>query len=84
MVEFARSALVAQGFACLDPGRGHGTAGQAMLRAASHMPQLEGPTTRIYNCVLGSFGEKKKKKKKKKRLATVASPGANLKEKSFL
>ena len=28
------------------------------------MPQLEGPTTRIYNYVLGAFGEKKKKKKK--------------------
>ena len=26
------------------------------------MPQLEGPTTRIYNYVLGGFGEKKKKK----------------------
>ena len=30
---------------------------------ASHMPQLEGPTTKIYNCVLGEFGEKKQKKK---------------------
>ena len=28
------------------------------------MPQLEGPTTRIYNCVLGGSGEKKQKKKK--------------------
>ena len=26
------------------------------------MPQLEGPTTRIYNCVLGAFGKKKKKR----------------------
>ena len=26
------------------------------------MPQLEGPTTKIYNYVLGGFGEKKKKK----------------------
>ena len=31
--------------------------------AASHMPQLEGPTTKIYNYVLGGFGEKKQKKK---------------------
>ena len=29
------------------------------------MPQLEGPTTKIYNYVLGGFGEKKQKKKKK-------------------
>ena len=29
------------------------------------MPQPQGPTTRIYNYVLGGFGEKKKKKKKK-------------------
>ena len=30
--------------------------------AASHIAQPEGPTTRMYNCVLGVFGEKKKKK----------------------
>ena len=40
--------------------------------AASHMPQPEALTTRIYNCVLGGFGEKKKKKKK---IAKVASSG---------
>ena len=28
------------------------------------MPQLEGPTTKIYNYLLGEFGEKKKKKPK--------------------
>ena len=28
------------------------------------MPQLEGPTTKIYNYILGGFGEKKKTKKK--------------------
>ena len=44
--------------------------------AASHVPQLEGPATKIYNYVLGGFGEDKQKKKK--RLATVASSGANL------
>ena len=27
------------------------------------MPQLEGPTTKIYNYVLGGFGERKQKKK---------------------
>ena len=30
------------------------------------MPQLEGPTTKIYNYILGGFGEKKAGKKKKK------------------
>src|SRR3712207_7195740 len=34
---------------------------------ASHMPQLEGHTTRIYNYVLGGFGEKKRGKKRKKK-----------------
>ena len=28
------------------------------------MPQLEGPTTKIYNYVLGGFGEEKQGKKK--------------------
>ena len=31
----------------------------------SHIAEPEGPTTRIYNYVLGGSGEKKKKKKKK-------------------
>ena len=31
---------------------------------ASYMPQLEGPTAKVYNYVLGGFGEKKPKKKK--------------------
>ena len=35
------------------------------VEAASHMPQLEGPTTKIYNYVLGVFGEKKAGIKKK-------------------
>ena len=39
---------------------------------ASHMPQLEGPTTRIYNYILGGLGEKKQEKKKR-RLATDVS-----------
>ena len=30
---------------------------------ASHTPQPEGPTTKIYNYVLGGFGEKKEKKR---------------------
>ena len=31
------------------------------------MPQLEGPTTKIYNYVPGHFGEKKQKEKKKRK-----------------
>ena len=48
-----------------------------VAEAASHMPQLEGPTTKIYNYVLGGFGEKKQKRKKR-RLTTVVSSGVNL------
>ena len=33
------------------------------VEAASHMPQLEGPTTKIYSYVLGGVEEKKRKKK---------------------
>ena len=67
----SRSASAAQRFAGLDPGRGHGTAHQAWYRssghaeAASHMPQLEGPTTKnIELCTGGVVGEKKQKGKK--------------------
>ena len=34
---------------------------------APHMPQLEGPTTKIYNYVLGGFGRKRKNKILKKK-----------------
>ena len=40
----------------------------------SHIVEPEGPTTRIYNYVLGGFGEKKKKKEEEdwqERLAQV-------------
>ena len=44
------------------PGRTwHRSSGHAEV--ASHIVQLEGPTTSIYNYVLGSFQEKKKEKK---------------------
>ena len=34
------------------------------VETASHMPQLEGPTTKIYNYVLGGSGGKKQKRTK--------------------
>ena len=63
MVKFVHSTLGAQGFAGSDPGRRHGTAHQATLEAASHMPQPEELITRIYNYVPGRiWGEEEKKK----------------------
>ena len=68
------------GLAGSDPGCGHGTA-----RQASHIAHPEALTTRIYNYVLGGFGEKENKKEDwqrllaqvqslKKRKKTVWSP----------
>ena len=41
------------------------------VEVASHIAQLEGPTTRECNYVLGGFGEKKKKKDWQGMLALV-------------
>uniref|UniRef100_A0A9L0S1D5 Glutathione S-transferase n=1 Tax=Equus caballus TaxID=9796 RepID=A0A9L0S1D5_HORSE len=38
------------------------------IEAASHILQLEGPTTKIYNYILGGYGEKKQKEKEKNRI----------------
>ena len=59
VVKFTCSASVAQCFAGSDPG--HRSSGHAEV--ASHMPQLGGTTTKIYNYVLGEFGKKKQKEK---------------------
>ena len=46
-------------------GHRQGSIHQAMLsEAASHITQPEALTARIYNYVLGGFGEKKEKRKK--------------------
>ena len=58
-LSFHAPALAARGFASSDPGCGHGTVHEAMLRQGP----TEALTTKIYNYVLGGFGEKKKKKK---------------------
>ena len=58
-----RSTSVAHSFAGLDPGQTwHCLSGH--IEAASHVPQLEGPTTKIYNYILGRWGEKQGGKKK--------------------
>ena len=62
MVKFAYSASVARGFAGSNPGRGPSTSHQAML-GQRPIAQPEALTTRIFDCVLGDFGEKKKGKK---------------------
>ena len=70
------SASGAQGFAGSDPRRGHCSSGH--VETVFPTAQPEALTTRIYNYVLGGFGEKKKKKKKKRRLATVVSSDDNI------
>ena len=57
------STSAAQGFTSSDPGRRHGTAVRPCW-GGSHIEQPEALTTRIYNYVLGGFGEKRKKKEK--------------------
>ena len=73
MVRFARSAATAQGS---DPGRGHGTSCQAMLRrrpTSHHQKDLQLGYTTMYRAGFGEI-----KQEKKERLATVVSPDANL------
>ena len=56
VVKFARSTAAAQGS---DPGH---------IESASHIPQLEGSATKIYNCVRGQgWGDKAEKNKKKRK-----------------
>ena len=59
----------AQGFASLDPRRGHGTARWAMLRQHPMCHNWKDLQVKIHDCVLWGFGDKKveEKKRKKKR-----------------
>ena len=61
----SRAPLRSLGFHCLGSWARtwHRSSGHAEV--ASHMPQLEGPTTKICYYVLEGFGEKKEKKEKK-------------------
>ena len=77
-VKFVRSAAAAQGFASSDPGCGHGTPSSGHVEAASHMPQLEGPTTKIYTAIYWGNLERKSRKKKRKKWLPWASAWAGL------
>ena len=59
VVKFSPSALAAQGFADLDPGRRHSSAHQAMLR---RYPTQE--NQKIQLCTGGLWGEEEKRKGK--------------------
>ena len=65
MAEWLSSHALLQAALCFigsNPGRGYGTAHQDHAEAASHMPQLEGPTTKnIQLCTGGLWGVKGKK-----------------------
>ena len=61
VVKFVHSASAARGFAGSDPGHGHGTAHQAMLRQHPTCHNQKDPQLKIHNYVPGGFGEKKKK-----------------------
>ena len=53
---------VAQCFVGSNPGCGHGTAHQTLLRQHPTCHNWKDPQRRIYNYVLEGFGEKKEKK----------------------
>ena len=64
MVKFASSASAARGITGSNPGHGHDTTPSSHAEAASHMPQLEGPTTKNAQLCTGElWGEKGKKNK---------------------
>ena len=65
MVKFTHSASVAQGFTGSDPGHGHGTTHQAMLRLHptwNNQRQSQLEYTTMY---WGDLGRKSRKEKKK-------------------
>ena len=72
VVKFMHSALAAQGLLVRILGADLHTAHQAMLWQVCYIEELDGFTTRIYNYVLGLWGEKSKKRG---RLATDVRSG---------
>ena len=69
MVKFSPSASAAQGFTGSDPGCGHGTAHQAMLRRHPTCHNWKDPQLKqnIQLCTGGLWGEKGKMKSLKKK-----------------
>ena len=66
VVKFMHSTSSAQGFAGSDPGMWTWQHSSSHAEVASHMPQLEGPTTKNAQlCTGGLWGEKGKIKSKK-------------------
>ena len=62
MVKFAGSTSEAQGFTSSDPGTWHSSSSHA--EAVSHIPQLEGPTTKNTQlCTGGLWGAEEEEKK---------------------
>ena len=76
MVKFAFSASAVQGFAGLDPGHGHGTTHQAMLRRHPTCHNQKDLQLEYTLCTGGLWGEEEEGEKK--RLAIDVSLGANL------
>ena len=80
MVKFVHSAWAAQGFTRSDPGRGHGTAHQAMRQHPTQHSQKD-PQLKIHNYVLGrgqggTLGRKRKDKiLKKKKEVSISTYG---------
>ena len=66
MVKFAASAAGGPVFRWFKSWAWTWHCSSSHAEAVSHMPQLEGPMTRIYNYVLRGFGRKKKEKEKNK------------------
>ena len=66
VVNFARSAAAAQGFAGSDPRRGHGTTHQATVKWLPTCHNQKDPQLKYTNMYWGSLGRKKQKERKKK------------------
>ena len=66
VVKFTSSDSVAQGFTGLNPGHGHGTAHQAMLRQCPTCHNWRDPQLKYTIMYWGAYGEKKEKNLKKK------------------
>ena len=71
VVKFTCSASVTQGFTSSNPGHGRGTEISGYAEVGSHIPQLEGPTTKIYKTMYwGALRRKKEKQNLKKKTHT--------------